>query len=229
MDRAYVICHMMTTIDGKISIEFEGNEAYEQVGAVYDQMIFEQGQAYGCGRATFQTDRSVDMTAYKNRAVTYEDKIQLPGKGEFLCVAFDRKGKLRWDSNILEYAGHRSLILEVLTEAVPPEVLAYYDDMHIPYMFAGKEDFDPALFLQKLKEQYGVTTFMLCGGAEINAVFMDKDLVDEISLVIGAAVDGTRDALTMTGSLQKQHFPKYFHIKEANILNGDGVLLRYVK
>lgn len=144
-------------------------------------------------------------------------------------LAFDRYGKHRWESNTLSYAGHDSLILEVLTEKVAPEFLAYLDELNIPYIFAGKEDFEPELFLQKIKALYNVEVFALCGGAEINAVFMKKDLVDEISLVIGGAIDGSRNALTFVGSENIDNFPKYFKLKNIEVIANSGVILHYVK
>ena len=57
MNRARVICHMMTTIDGKISIDFDGNNDYVAVGDEYDRLTFSYGEAYGCGRATFKEDK----------------------------------------------------------------------------------------------------------------------------------------------------------------------------
>lgn len=191
--------------------------------------MFSYGQAYGCGRATFQEDFQVDLTKYKGKAVKYHDKIILPEKDNFLVVAFDRFGKLFYESNIMEYAGRKSLILEVLTERVPAEYIAYLDEMKIPYMFCGKENFEPKLFLEKIKEQYNVETFALCGGAEINAVFMREDLVDEVSLVIGAAVDGTRDALTFVGTEKPSRFPKFFKLEKAEVIGCNGVLLKYSK
>lgn len=229
MNRAKVICHMMTTIDGKISIDFDGNQDYMAVGDEYDRRVFSYGQAYGCGRATFQQEYAVDFSKYKSIPVKYEDKVVMPPEGKFLCVCFDRFGKLRWDSPIMPYAGHESLILEVLTEQVPPEFLAYLDELGIPYLFAGKSEFDPALFLRKLKEQYHVDTFALCGGAEINAAFFKADLVDEISLVIGPAIDGNRHALTFVGTEEADSFPKYFKLKAVEQLEHSGVVLRYEK
>lgn len=229
MDRARVICHMMTTVDGKISVDFDGNSDYEAIGGEYDRRVFSYGQAYGCGRETFQQEIPVDFTKYKEADVKYEDKVILPPEGRFLCVCFDRFGKLRWDSRFMSYAGHESLLLEVLTEQAPPEFLAYLDELEIPYLFAGERDFDPALFLKKLKAEYGVDTFALCGGAEINAAFMRADLVDEISLVIGAAVDGSRHALTFVGTEDTGAFPKYFKLKDVERLENHGVVLRYEK
>ena len=54
MDRAKVICHMMTTIDGKIVIDWDGNKDYKLAGEEYDRLIYTYAQAYGCGRATSQ-------------------------------------------------------------------------------------------------------------------------------------------------------------------------------
>lgn len=229
MERAKVICHMMTTIDGKISINWDGNRDYGEVGAEYDRRVFSYGQAYGCGRGTFQQEHPVDFSKYKDVPVKYEDKVIFPPEGKFLCVCFDRFGKLRWDSNIKKYAGHESLMLEVLTEQVFPEFLAYLDELGIPYIFAGKTEFDPGLFLKKLKEFYHVETFALCGGAEINAAFFKADLVDEISIVIGAAIDGTRNALTFVGTDDTTHFPKYFKLKDVERLDNNGVVLYYEK
>ena len=40
MDRAKVICHMMTTIDGKIVIDWDGNKDYKLAGEEYDRLIY---------------------------------------------------------------------------------------------------------------------------------------------------------------------------------------------
>lgn len=227
--RAKVVCHMMTTIDGKIAIDWDGNEDYEFAGAEYDRLIYTYGQAMGCGRATCQMDIPVDFSKYSNAPVKYEDKIIQPESGASLSVAFDRYGKLRWMGNYSEYAGRRQLMLEVLTEQVKPEFLAYLDEMGIPYLFAGKEDFDPELFLVKLKKDYGVDTFVLCGGAQINAEFMRHGLVDEISIVIGPGVDGNRNALTYVGAENVAGFPRFYQLKEARVLGHNSVLLHYAK
>lgn len=69
----------------------------------------------------------------------------------------------------------------------------------------------------------------MCGGAEINAAFFKADLVDEISLVIGPAIDGNRHALTFVGTEDVGSFPKYFKFKDVEQLANNGVVLRYEK
>lgn len=229
MDRAKVICHMMTTIDGKISIDWEGNEDYGIVGAKYDALISDYGEAYGCGRNTFQYMPESDLSKFTGEKVEYKDNIIAPKVGQFLVVAFDRYGKLRRNSNIMEYGGRKSLIVEVITEQVKPEFLTYLKSLNIPYIFAGKTEFEPELFLKKIKELYKVNTFVLCGGAGINAAFLESDMIDEISLVIGAAIDGNHDGLTFVGAEKPKTFPKFFHFKELERVGEDGIILRYTK
>lgn len=50
-------------------------------------------------------------------------------------------------SGAVKKAWHESLMLEVLTDRVPAEFLACLDELGIPYLFAGKSEFEPALFL----------------------------------------------------------------------------------
>lgn len=229
-DRARVICHMITTIDGKIVIDWDGSEDYAFAGQAYEDIVADS-VAWGCGRETFASDLSAPdsaLSGYEPVQRPISDRI-VPAEGRPLCVAIDRCGKLRWESSTMPYAGQDSLILEVLTERADPRFPAYLDSLGIPYLFAGKDDFDPLLFLRKLKRDYGVDTFLLCGGAEINAVFMERDLVDEISLIIGPAVDGVRDGLTFVGTEKPKGFPKYFRLTELKDLGHSTVLLRYEK
>lgn len=95
-DRAKVICHMMTTIDGKIDVEFEPSADYDKVGDEYDRLLLSYGQAYGLGRATCQSDLETDLSKYKGVPATYEDTARRYPEGTIICVAFDRWGKLRW-------------------------------------------------------------------------------------------------------------------------------------
>lgn len=82
---------------------------------------------------------------------------------------------------------------------------------------------------KKIKELYHINIFTLCGGAEINAVFLKADLVDEISIVIGPVIDGNRNVLTFVGTENTDGFPKYFKLKEVEKLDNNGVILRYIK
>lgn len=54
MNRAKVICHMYTTIDGKIVTDLPGYPDCEIAGNIYDEITFQTSNAWGCGRETFE-------------------------------------------------------------------------------------------------------------------------------------------------------------------------------
>ncbi len=228
-ERARVICHMFTTIDGKIDVEFDPTAEYDMVGDEYDRILFSLGEAYGLGRATCQGDDPEDLSRYSGAKAAYVDTAHAYESGTTVCVAFDRRGKLRWDSNVWEYCGHKMPIVEAVTGSVPSGFLAYLNDRGIPYIIAGENDFDPELFLVKLRALCGVKTMVLGGGAQINAEFIKRGLVDEISLVIVPAVDGTRGALTFAGTDDLTGFPQYYHLKDVRRLEHDGLHVVWTK
>lgn len=184
-NRAKVICHMFITLDGNATSDLMWVKRYEYVGDEYNRIMLSEREAFGVGRETLQTDLQVDLSKYSNISVSYQDKEAGKADSSFV-FAIDRYGKLRWDSNYyVEEGSVRSRVIEVLTEQVSPEVLAYYDEMDIPYMFAGKEDFDPQIFLEKIPKLYGVNTFVLAGGPLINGIFMKDGTYDALAKKIG--------------------------------------------
>lgn len=231
-NRAKVVCHMLTTIDGKILIDWDGNEDYEIVGQEYDPILYSYGDVVALGRVTCQDDyevQSADLTSYQGAVVEYTDQVELPQEGEGILLALDRFGKLGWTETYVTYAGRKLKVVEALTEQVKPEFLAFLKEKGIPYLFAGEKEFDLVLLLKKMKELCKAETVMLCGGAEINAEFMKQDLIDEISLVIGPGVDGTREGLNFVGTKDTAGFPKFYKVKEVRAIGGNGVLLHYTK
>ena len=74
-------------------------------------------------------------------------------------------------------------IIEVLTESAKDEYLAYLQDIKVSYIFAGKEELNVKLALEKLKTLFNIDTLLLEGGSIINGAFLKEDLVDELSLV----------------------------------------------
>lgn len=227
--RAKVICHMYLSLDGKIVTELKGfpnNRDCEEAGEIYDRLDFSLGEAWGCGPTTFQTEISTDLSRFRGASVSFEDRFV---DSDNYCFAFDRKGRLRWESPFMLYGGKKSQIVEVLTKGVSPEFVAYLDEIGIPYLFAGDQEMDLEMFLIKIREIYHIETFVLCGGPSINAEFMRKDLVDEISLVIAPGVQGGRKELTFVGTDDNTCFPKYFDFKEVETHSNNVIRLIYTK
>lgn len=222
-----VIIHMYLSLDGKIETDLEGYPDSVKGGEIYDNITFEESKAWGCGRTTFEylSNKNIDLSSFEAQNNPYVDNFI---KDDIYCFSFDRKGKLFFDSPYNDYNNQKSRFVQVLTEQVDPRYISYLNSKGIAYIFAGKDDLDIDLFLAKL-EKYGIDKFFLCGGGEINHAFLKADKVDEISLVIINGIQGGRRELTFVSGDDVSSFPKYFNIKEAKIMEGNTLYLRYVK
>ncbi|RHW53867.1 dihydrofolate reductase family protein [Lactobacillus bombicola] len=188
MQRAKVIVHMYVTIDGKI----DGKYSSQESGKYYNDELFVLSNADGNGRRTIQmyaAPKKVDLTKYCAEGIEYKDWLPKI-KSETWSVSFDRKGKCGWEQNYFPYDGHNMRAIEVVTKQASKEYLTFLRSMKIPYIVSGNTEFNLEEVLVKLKQNYDINTLALCGGARINGVFLEKHLVDEISLVISPYVNG---------------------------------------
>jgi len=83
-------------------------------------------------------------------------------------------------------------ILVVLSEQVSDAHLAGLRSDGVGYLFAGAESFDLDLALEALGSELGLERLLLEGGGTINGAFLRAGLIDEISLIIEPAIDGSR-------------------------------------
>ncbi len=194
MDRPYIICHMVMSIDGKVTGDFLFRPECEKATDIYYEINRNyKANGFICGRVTmegsFTNGGYPDLGKFKPTDNKNDFIVgELTG---FYAVAFDPKGKLGWKSNkiIDEDPGYGGAqIIEVLTKQVDPRYLGYLEEMEIPYIFAGEEEIDVELALFKLKNIMGIETLLLEGGSIVNGYFERADVIDELSLVIAPVV-----------------------------------------
>ena len=190
--RPRVICHMMTSIDGRIvtdgwPLSRDGSRQYEEVHATYAP------DAWLCGRVTMSQHFAVGTRSDAEVARTYDgpprEDFVAPGAGgahASFAIAVDARGKLVWASG--EVAGDH--VVTVLTERVSGEYLATLRERGVSYLLAGREHVDLSVALEKIGERLGVRTLMLEGGGGINGSFLRAGLVDEVSLLVAPVADG---------------------------------------
>lgn len=201
MNRPYVICHMVTSLDGKVTGDFLYRPEAEKATEIYYQMNRDyKADAFACGRITMEGSFTQkwypDLSQYPAFEWDHGFKMDhIPDeKDKLYAVAFDRKGSLGWKSNYIidedpGYGGAR--IIEVLTEQTDPRYLGYLEEMDIPYIFAGETDIDIPFALFKLKEFFGIETLLLEGGSILDGAFQKTDMIDELSLVVCGVVADT--------------------------------------
>lgn len=200
MNRPYIICHMVSSIDGKVTGDFLFRPECAAATEIYYRLNREwKADGFICGRVTMEgsfTDGWYpDLNQYEpvHRDKKTDDvAVDLSG---FYAIAFDTYGKLGWTSNrIVDPDGDPGYdgaqIIEVLSEQVDDRYLGYLQSMGIPYIFAGEEAIDVALALSKLKTIFGCSTLLLEGGSIINGAFERAGVIDELSLVVAPMVAG---------------------------------------
>ena len=188
MTRPRVICHMTTSIDGRIVVDGWPDPAavrreYEAVHASYG------ADGWLCGRVTMEPFaggvRGEDEVAREHSGGRREDFVA-PGDHDSFAFAIDASGRLAWDTNDID-GDH---VVAILSERVSEDYLAGLRERGVSYLLAGARDVDLAAALEKIGERFGVRTLLLEGGGRINGGMLAAGLVDEVSVLIAPVVDG---------------------------------------
>lgn len=224
--KPYIICHMMSSIDGHALTDGWDRPFKKAAGELYEKLAATFAfDAWICGRTTMEeiahgegypkglAKAPMPRTPYFARrdAATY-------------AVAIDGHGKVAWKSN--EALG--SHVVAVLTEAVSDDYLAYLQSIEVSYFFGGKADIDLALVVQTLADELGTARLIVEGGPHVSGSFVDAGLVDEVSVLILPLVDGRGDhPASFEVAKERWTQPHYLTLVSAEVQDGGGVWLRY--
>lgn len=188
MNKPYVICHMGSTIDGRIIGEHWGDSA-DKYGSLYEDChnTF-NSQAWMVGRVTMEKDftegkkpKLIKAAKSIKREAFIADK-----NATSFAIAVDPLGKLGWDENEID-GDH---VIEILSETVSDEYLQYLQRKKMSYIFAGEKNLDFYLALTQLHDLFDIRTLMLEGGGNINGSLLNAGLIDEVSLLVLPLADG---------------------------------------
>ena len=181
MKKPYIVCHMMTSLDGRIDCAM--TEQLPGVQEYYQILEALQAPTTVSGRVTAQLEMALpgDFQAKDSTPVgkeAFSRKTDAPGYE----VVADTHGKLLWPD-----AGQEEKPLLILTsEQVPQEYLTYLDGRNISWLATGKERIDLARATEILATEFGVERMAVVGGSAINTSFLDAGLLDEVSILVGA-------------------------------------------
>ena len=234
MDKPFVVCHMLSSLDGKINGDFlfasqctSALEEYHRLRSFYNC------QATLYGTVTMEESYAeglVENLPHSMDVYAIEDYVA-PSRMRNYIVAIDPNGTLAWKSNeMMRKNRPGSHIIEVLTKKVPNDYIAYLRRLDISYLFAGEETLDCALVLHKLKHLFGIERLMIAGGGLTNWSFLQEDLIDEFSLVMAPLTNGCRSTATVfeRADFLPRRTPVVFNLKEVKQLSGDSLWLRYL-
>ena len=237
MDRPYIFCHMLMSLDGKIVGKYmdtkECDEPSEQFYEIaFCKNAYYKHQGWLSGRVT--TDDN--FTMYRKPKLDKTAPIVPPG--DFITVgnysmyyvSIDPLGKLGWQSNTLIYETTTAHVLEVLTEKASNAYKAMLRKLNISYVIVGKDELDYKLLMEKLYHKFNIKTLMLGGGGILNWSFIQAGLCDELSLVMAPVADGASQSPSIFETKEDltSDKPVGFELKNVEVLENGGIWLRYL-
>jgi riboflavin biosynthesis pyrimidine reductase len=185
--KPYIICHMLSSVDGKIDGNaldaVSGDGEYEATGAELE------GDAWICGRTTMQHFAEDEPFVSVSNTPAGPQPTFVARQADSYAISVDTLGKLRWSSGDLD-GDH---LVCVVSERVPTDYLAMLRAEGISYAVVGESSVDLAEAVDQLGEHFGIRTLLLEGGGHINGAFLQADLIDDVSLLLVPCIDGRHD------------------------------------
>lgn len=186
MKKPHVICHMASSVDGRIKIKQWSHvgavdKAYESVHEALD------GDAWICGRVTMQGyAEGKAPPPYDGPPIAREDFIAKRDADGY-AIGLDAHAKMHWGDRNDITGDH---VVMVLTEAASEAHLDALRRSGVSYIFGGRDRIDIPRVLDKLVETFGIKRLLVEGGGRINGSFFTAGVIDELSLLLAPAVDG---------------------------------------
>lgn len=192
--KPHVICHMLSPLDGRLIVDAcapEHSDLYKGVLAEYQRVHDAvKADAWLAGTSTMK-EFTGGATAPASAATTTGTPARPWHLGDpaarHFAIAIDRKAQLHWKSATADQ-GH---IVIILGTSVSDAHLAELAAGGLSYLVMPDDDIDLAAMLDQLNERIGIKTLLLEGGAKMNGAFPKAGLVDDISLLLCPAIDGS--------------------------------------
>ena len=236
MNRPYIFCHMLTSLDGKIMGNYMSTPEGETGSTIFYDLAFGKDRYYKhqgwiSGRVT--TDDN--FTFYKKPDL--DEDAEIVPEGDYVAdfhenihyVSIDPSGVLGWDKNYIDYQDTRAHVIEVLTNKASNSYKDLLRKLGISYIIAGDTTLDYEVLLEKLKKLFKIELLMLGGGGVLNWSFIQEGLCDEVSVVMAASSDGSTKTPTLF--MEKEGLsddkPVHFKLEDVKIMEGDSLWLRY--
>ena len=104
----------------------------------------------------------------------------------------DTKGAVKGLLHTIRRFEYCKDVIILISKTTEHDYINYLEDRNYDYNLVGDEfvDYDKALEL--LKSKYGVRTILIDSGPTLNAILLEKGLVDEISLLVSPSIVGDK-------------------------------------
>lgn len=192
--KPYVICHMITSIDGGLhpSRWTKSPDGTRDIWSGAYEAIHKHfgADAWMVGRVTM-AEMSKGMPHAPETYPAPSRPLHVgDGEATSFAVAIDRSGKLHFRSADID--GDHVVVL--LGRDVPDSHLAELAADGVSYIISDTDEIDLAASLASLTRHFGIRRLLLEGGAGINGSLLAAGLVDEVSILLAPALDARKGA-----------------------------------
>ncbi len=222
MKKPHIICHMMTSVDGRIDCAM--TSLLPGVDDYYATLNALNVPTTVSGRVTAELEmaepgvfEAKDSTPYGKEG--FSKAVDAAGYE----VVVDTHGKLLWPDS----AEMEKPYLIITSQQVPQEYLRYLDGQHISWIACGEKRIDLPRACEILAENFGVERMGIVGGPAINTAFLDAGLLDEISILIGAGVDGRKEMPSVFDGRAMDYPLTHLSLSDVQKFGSGAVWLRY--
>ncbi len=223
MNKPYIVCHMMTSVDGRIDCGMTSKIA--GVDEYYLTLEALDTPAAVSGRVTAMLElaesgefQCKDKTRYGKEG--FSKKADSAGYE----IIMDTNGTLLWNDDSEYDKPH----LIITSENVSKEYLSYLDSRNISWIACGKKCIDLARACEILADDFRVKRMSIVGGGHINGGFLDAGLIDEISILIGLGIDGREGMAAVFDGLPIDREPIPLTLKDVTKYDDGAVWIRYL-
>ncbi len=182
--KPYIICHMMSLLDGRIDCDV--TEQIESGNEYYDALQQLNCPSTLMGRVTMQMHYALPEPFVPSSPdpIGQEDFFKaITAKG--YLIAIDTMGRLRWPQH--QFDGLPLLV--ITSEQCPKQYHETLSKQHISWIACGNEGINLPRALEILSDEFAIDRISLTGGGNINAAFLNAGLIDEVSMMWCPGID----------------------------------------
>lgn len=222
MKKPYIICHMMTSVDGRIDCAMTSQ--LPGVSDYYGTLDELNLPTTVSGRVTAELEMAEPgFFTVKDKTTFGKEGFSKKANAKGYEIIVDTKGKLLWP----DASDMSKPYLIVSSEQVTLEYLNYLDHQNISWIACGKEKIDLVRASEILATEFGIERMGIVGGPAINSAFLDAGLLDEISILMGAGIDGRSEMPSVFDGFEMNHPLVHLKLKDVQRFDSDAIWIRY--
>lgn len=220
--RPYIVCHMMTSVDGRIDCAMTAK--LEGVDDYYTTLDALNVDATLSGRVTAELELALPgKFEVKNYQPLDKESFSKKTDSKSFEIVVDTNGTLLWKDD----SDYKDPHIIITSENVSTEYISYLDAKNISWIACGKSKIDLTRAVEILAEKFNVKRLAIVGGALINGAFLDAGLLDEISILIGLGVDARKGMPAALDGLPSEREPFKLKLADVKTFDSGAVWLRY--